>query len=134
MQDRIRVTRSDPEDYPEYGYPCFLNPTYEGGPRNPAWRFARHSEGLTLKHLFIEGETKPAGFIEYVPGEYAWRAVDTPGSFSSSASGSIRRKTGRRNLDQSYWRSASKTQKFWGKSGLPRLPATALSSREKIFL
>lgn len=79
MEDRIRVVTLTPEDYPGYGCPCYLNPMYEGGPRKKDWLFARHSEGLTLKHLFIGDEEKPAGFIEYVPGEFAWRAVSAPG-------------------------------------------------------
>jgi hypothetical protein len=79
MRDRIRVVTLSPEKYREFGCPCFLDPRYEGGPRKQAWLFARHSEGLTLKNLFLEGEPKPSGFIEYVPGEYAWRAVDAAG-------------------------------------------------------
>ena len=31
------------------------------------------------KNLYVEGEKKLAGFIEYVPGEYAWRGVNAEG-------------------------------------------------------
>jgi hypothetical protein len=34
---------------------------------------------LKIKLLYLEGEKRPAGFIEYVPGEYCWRAVDAGG-------------------------------------------------------
>jgi hypothetical protein len=79
MQDRIRVVTLTPDNPPESGCPCFLNPEHESARKNPVWYSARFSEGLTLKHLFLEGEPRPAGYIEYVPGEYAWRAVDAPG-------------------------------------------------------
>jgi hypothetical protein len=79
MQDRIRVVALTPDNPPESGCPCFLDPEHASARKNPAWYSARFSEGLTLKHLFLEGEPKPAGFIEYVPGEYAWRAVDAEG-------------------------------------------------------
>jgi len=79
MQDRIRVVTATPDEYPEFGCPCFLDPRHEGARKKPGWFSARFAEGLTLKHLFLEGETRPAGYIEYVPGEKAWRAVDAAG-------------------------------------------------------
>jgi hypothetical protein len=39
----------------------------------------RFAEGMSVKSLFIEGEKRPIGFIEYVPGEHAWRAVSANG-------------------------------------------------------
>jgi hypothetical protein len=118
MQDRIRVTTLTPENYPEYGCPCFLNPTYEGGPRKPSWLFARHSEGLTLKHLFIEGETKPAGFIEYVPGEYAWRAVNAPGYLFIQCIWVYPKKNRQKGLGSILLKECLKDAKTLGKVGV----------------
>lgn len=38
----------------------------------------RFAEGLRLL-LFRDEESKPLAFLEYVPGEYAWRPVDAEG-------------------------------------------------------
>lgn len=63
-------------NYTELGCPCFLNPKQEGHQIKLEWLKERLSEGLTIKHLLLENEKKPNGFIEYTHGEYAWRAVD----------------------------------------------------------
>ena len=63
----------------QYPPTCFLNPKNEGYLTKVAWLKRRFSEGLKIKQLYFEGETKSAGFIEYVPGEYAWRAVEAKG-------------------------------------------------------
>ena len=68
-----------PENYLELGCPCFLNPKHAGHLSKLEWLKNRFTEGFTVKHLFLEGEKKPSGFIEYVPGKYAWRAVDAEG-------------------------------------------------------
>ena len=76
MSNPTSIVTLTPKNYTEYGCRCFLNPKHEGHLKKLEWLKERFSEGLTIKHLFIEGEKKPIGFIEYVPGEYAWRAVD----------------------------------------------------------
>ncbi len=55
---------------------CFINPKHELYHKKVDWLQARFQEGLKIKLLYIEGEKKPVGFIEYVPGELCWRAVD----------------------------------------------------------
>jgi hypothetical protein len=79
MNSTTEIVTLSPKNYMEYGCPCFLNPKHEGHLRKLKWLEERFSEGLTIKHLFIEGEKRPIGFIEYVPGEYAWRAVSARG-------------------------------------------------------
>jgi GNAT superfamily N-acetyltransferase len=79
MNSPTLVVTVTQENYTEYGCPCFLNPKHEGHLKKLEWLKARLSVGLTIKHLFIKGEKKPIGFIEYVPGEYAWRAVNASG-------------------------------------------------------
>jgi hypothetical protein len=62
------------------GPSCFMNPKQEGARNKLDWMKARFNEGMISKVLFLEDQQKSAGFIEYIPGEQAWRAVDAPGS------------------------------------------------------
>ena len=79
MNGKTEIVTLNPENSAKYGCPCFLNPKHEGHLKKLEWLQERFPEGLTIKHLFVEGEKRPIGFIEYVPGEYAWRAVDASG-------------------------------------------------------
>jgi ribosomal protein S18 acetylase RimI-like enzyme len=79
MNSNTEIITLNPENSAEYGCPCFLNPRNEGHIIKLEWLKERFPEGLIIKHLFIEGEKKPVGFIEYVPGEYSWRAVHASG-------------------------------------------------------
>ncbi len=57
---------------------CGLSGRYlEGHDRKIAWMKARWQEGLRYKLYQVNGRN--AGFIEYIPGEYAWRGVDAKG-------------------------------------------------------
>lgn len=76
MSDSVRIVGLTPENYPELGCPCFLNPKHAAHLTKLKWLSERFPEGFTIKLLFTESEKKPAGFIEYTHGEYAWRAVD----------------------------------------------------------
>jgi hypothetical protein len=58
---------------------CFQNPDNEGYKIKLEWLKKRFSEGLKIKLLYIENDKKCHGYIEYIPGEYAWRAVDAEG-------------------------------------------------------
>jgi len=49
----------------------------EGYRRKLAWLRERFAEGLRMKLLDLQDGGR--GFIEYLPGEYAWRAVDAAG-------------------------------------------------------
>lgn len=58
------------------GFFCFMSKKKsEGYQRKLRWLEARFSEGLRLKLL----PAPERGFIEYLPGEYAWRAVNADG-------------------------------------------------------
>ncbi len=76
MSETVRIVSLTPENYREFGCPCFLNPKQSGHLLKLEWLQERFSEGFTVKLLFVESEKKTVGFIEYVPGEFAWRAVD----------------------------------------------------------
>jgi N-acetylglutamate synthase-like GNAT family acetyltransferase len=64
------------ENISHYPPTCFLNPKNVGYQIKAEWLKERFKEGLKIKALYVEGDKKCHGFIEYVPGEYAWRAVE----------------------------------------------------------
>ncbi len=58
------------------GFFCYMSkPKAEGYKRKLNWLKKRFTEGMQLKMF----ELPERGFIEYIPGEYAWRAVDAEG-------------------------------------------------------
>lgn len=79
MSGSEKIVKLTAENYETLGCPCFLNPKHIGHLKKLEWLENRFVEGFTIKSLFIEGEKKPIGFIEYVSGEFAWRAVDALG-------------------------------------------------------
>lgn len=52
--------------------------THAGRIEKKRWFEANTKFGLRAKHL-LRPDGKPVGYIEYIPGEFAWRAVDAPG-------------------------------------------------------
>jgi len=60
--------------------PCcgIKNPAHEGHRRKTKWLEEHLVTGLRAKILLTE-DNRQCGYIEYLPGEYAWRAVDAPG-------------------------------------------------------
>ncbi len=72
----VDVNLTNIEHYPPR---CFLNPKNEGYRRKLEWLRKRFEEGLAVKLLYDEESKKDHGFIEYVPGENAWRAVEANG-------------------------------------------------------
>jgi len=72
----IDVNESNISKYPPT---CFLNSKNKGYQIKREWLKKRFSEGMRIKLLYLEKEGKCNGYIEYVPGEHAWRAVDAKG-------------------------------------------------------
>ena len=69
----ITVDRSNVE---ETGFFCYMSKRKsEGFLRKVAWVKARFDEGMRIKMLKLPER----GFIEYIPGEYAWRAINATG-------------------------------------------------------
>jgi len=69
----ITVDRSNVE---ETGFFCYMSKRKsEGFLRKVAWVKARFDEGMRIKMLKLPER----GFIEYIPSEYAWRAVKARG-------------------------------------------------------
>jgi hypothetical protein len=73
----IRVTEKNLAGHPQAI--CFINPKQESYPEKVNWLKQQFKIGLVIKLLYLEGEKKARGFIEYVPGEFCWRAVNAKG-------------------------------------------------------
>lgn len=77
MGNKIKIVSINEKNIAEYPAKCFLNPNNEGYQIKVKWLKKRFAKGLKIKQLYLEN--KCIGFIEYVQGEYAWRAVDAKG-------------------------------------------------------
>ena len=73
----IEVTTNNIAEHPQTI--CFINPKQETYQSKINWLKEQFSNGLKIKLLYIENEKRPIGFIEYVPGEHCWRAVNAKG-------------------------------------------------------
>ena len=67
-----------PENLPACGIGCVTNPRHPGFKPKVDWLKRRFDEGLRYL-LFRDGQGRPLGFLEFVPGEHAWRPVDAAG-------------------------------------------------------
>ena len=76
MGNEIKIIDINEEHISQYPPVCFLNPKNEGYLIKEEWAKKRFAEGLKIKQMYLENQKKAVGFIEYVPGEYAWRAVE----------------------------------------------------------
>ncbi len=73
---RAKLLDVTAENVGEKGFFCYMSkPKAEGYQRKFNWLKARFAEGMRIK-IF---ELPQRGFIEYIPGEYAWRTVDGKG-------------------------------------------------------
>jgi L-amino acid N-acyltransferase YncA len=79
MDGNVRVvTVNDADKAAEYGFFCYKSkPKAEGYRRKLAWLEQRFAEGLQIKIIHEDGRS--VGFIEYTPGEFAWRPVNAEG-------------------------------------------------------
>jgi len=76
--DKIVMERVGPGNLSDCGIGCLADPKNQGYQPKVEWLHKRFAEGLHLL-LLRDGEGRPLGFLEYVPGEYAWRPVDAAG-------------------------------------------------------
>jgi GNAT superfamily N-acetyltransferase len=78
MSDDVKVVTVEATNMAEQGFFCYKSkPKSEGYRRKLNWLEQRFSEGMRIKILY-EGD-RSVGFIEYIPGEYAWRAINAEG-------------------------------------------------------
>ena len=78
MVDSVEIVRVDSENLASRGFFCRKSRMKTvGNKRKLEWAEAGFERGLGIDILYQEGRS--VGFIEYVPGEDAWRAVNAPG-------------------------------------------------------
>jgi ribosomal protein S18 acetylase RimI-like enzyme len=78
MSEEVRIVTVDGTNVAEEGFFCYKSKPKSAGYQNKlSWLEQRFAEGLRIKILY-EGKRSVA-FIEYIPGEYAWRAVNASG-------------------------------------------------------
>jgi L-amino acid N-acyltransferase YncA len=78
--DKISLDKVGPGNLADCGIGCLTGPKNIGYQTKIEWLQERFAEGLRFL-LFRDSKNKPLGFLEYVPGEYAWRPVDAKGWF-----------------------------------------------------
>jgi ribosomal protein S18 acetylase RimI-like enzyme len=77
-QSEIRIVTVDAENVAQERFFCYKSKKKAEGYRlKMAWLEGRFAEGLRIKILY-EGK-RSVGFVEYIPGEHAWRAVNAEG-------------------------------------------------------
>lgn len=75
---KITLERVGPGNLSDCGIGCLTNLKNQGYQPKVEWLRKRFAEGLRFL-LFRDEKGKPLAFLEYVPGEYAWRPVDAKG-------------------------------------------------------
>ena len=74
MSETVEIISFDSENLTNHGFFCYKSkPKSDGYRQKLDWLSQRQAEGLRMK-ILVEGK-RSMGFIEYIPGEYAWRAV-----------------------------------------------------------
>ncbi len=79
MNRGFEIKTVDSSNVDETGFFCYMSKRKEPGYKQKyEWLKDRFSEGMKIKILHEAGG-RDVGFIEYIPGEHAWRAVNAPG-------------------------------------------------------
>ncbi len=76
--NEIEIIDTDADSIHSYGFCGYKSARQEGYSRKFDWLKQRFPEGMKFKVLNSANDGA-VGFIEYIPGEYAWRAVDAAG-------------------------------------------------------
>lgn len=79
MDNTFEMITVDAENVDRQGFFCYMSKRKAPGYcQKHEWLTARFAEGLKLQ-LVHEIGGRTVGFIEYIPGEFAWRVVHAPG-------------------------------------------------------
>jgi len=70
---KLKIIDLNIDNVEEHGCYCLMNKKQKGYSKKIEWMKKRFQEGLKVKNLHSE-EDGYIGFIEYVSGEYSWRA------------------------------------------------------------
>ena len=73
MYQIININKQNLANFPQVI--CFINPKNQYFNLKIDWLVKRFAEGLTIQLIQLDDSRKIAGFIEYIPGEFAWRGV-----------------------------------------------------------
>lgn len=76
--NQIKIIDTNADNICDYGFCGIKNIKQEGYKRKTDWLRQRFSEGMRFKVLYSVKEGS-VGIIEYIPGRYAWRAVEAKG-------------------------------------------------------
>lgn len=74
----IEIINTNVDTICNYGFCGYKNIKNEEYRRKVEWLKQRFTEGMKFKVLYSTKEGS-LGFIEYIPGKYAWRAVEASG-------------------------------------------------------
>jgi len=78
MEEKIKIADIT-EDHLSESYHCGIkNPKHDGHQRKSRWMKTHFKHGLQAKVLLTE-DSRQFGYIEYIPGKYAWRGVEAEG-------------------------------------------------------
>jgi N-acetylglutamate synthase-like GNAT family acetyltransferase len=78
MDDTFELITVNADNVDKQGFFCYMSKRKAPGyAQKRDWLAARFAEGLKL-HMIHEIGGRTVGFIEYIPGEAAWRAVHAP--------------------------------------------------------
>jgi len=79
VNDTCGLVTVNADSLDKQGFFCYMSKRKAPGYQQKRdWLVARFAEGLQL-HMIHEIGGRTVGFIEYIPGEFAWRAVHAPG-------------------------------------------------------
>jgi GNAT superfamily N-acetyltransferase len=79
MASGVELIRVNAENLDERGFFCYMSKRKAPGyAQKRDWLKDRFAEGMKLTMAHETGG-RTVGFIEYLPGEYAWRALHAPG-------------------------------------------------------
>ncbi len=74
----MKIIEVNERNVTETGFFCMMSKRKsEGYKRKAKWLQTRFAEGMKIKTLDLSEGGR--GFIEYIPGEYAWRPVEAKG-------------------------------------------------------
>jgi hypothetical protein len=76
--DELTLEKVGPENLSECGIGCLTNRQHPGYQSKVDWLQRSFADGLRF-FLVRNGDGQPLGFLEYVPGEFAWRPVEAAG-------------------------------------------------------
>ena len=77
MDSHCEIVDVTPDNVEKYGFcTLYTNPQKEQFQNKLKWFTSCHKQGLKYRAIYSPEDEATMGTIEYVPGEYSWRAVD----------------------------------------------------------